>query len=117
MAPATRPTIANKTTLMKYLENKYKVRMEDVLMSGSLAVVRKKLGSEINPATISKWIKKYKLRYTKDNLPQCKCPSYGPVCDSGLCVILMDMELYDLVPAKKAEILKEMEGNDGKPND
>ena len=108
MAPATKPVIANKTTLMKYLEGKYKVRMEDVLMSGSLSVVKKKLGNEINTATISKWIKRYKLRYTADNLPQCLCPSHSPVCDNGLCIILMDMELWDLVPVKKAEILKEM---------
>lgn len=96
-----------KTPLMRYLEEKYGKPIQDVLTSGSLSVVAKFWGNEVDVTTISKWIKKLKLRYMKDNLPDCTyCNSYVPTCDLGVCQILMDMELWDLVQLKRMEILK-----------
>ena len=71
MMVAIKPSIAGiqKTSLMKYLEQKYSLAIEDVLTLGSLSLVAKRLGNEVDNTTISKWIKKFKLRYTKDNLP------------------------------------------------
>jgi len=97
-----------KTTLMKYLEQKYNLNLEDVLVSASLSMVAKKLGDEVDVTTLSKWIKRLKLRYTKDNLPDCRgCRQYGVACEGGICYVLMRMELYDLVDIKKEELLNE----------
>jgi len=96
----------NKTPLMKYLERKYSVSISDVLMSGSLSVVARSLGNEVDITTISKWIKRFKLRYTKDNLPVCmNCNYHQPACDSGVCTILVNLELWNLVLLKKDEVL------------
>ncbi len=96
-----------KTTLMRYLEQKYGVAIEEVLLSGSLAVVAKRLGNEVDVTTLSKWIKKFKLRYTKDNLPDCKgCRQHGVACEGGICYVLIGLELYELVPNKKEELLR-----------
>jgi len=103
----------SKTPLMRYLEQKYHTAIEDVLVSGSLSVVAKKLGNEVDVTTLSRWIKRFKLRYTADNLPNCEgCKHYGVACQAGVCYVLLNMELYDLVPIKKAKVLEESE--DGK---
>ena len=97
-----------KTPLMRLLEVKYgKGRtIEDILLSGSLSEVRKLLGKEVNVTTLSKWIKRFKLRYTPTNLPQCVgCPHYKPSCDYGVCPYLMKLEEWDLVQEKRKEIL------------
>jgi len=107
-APAPRPIVSGKpkTALMKYLEQKYGVTLEELLVSGSLSMVAKKLGNEVDVSTISKWIKRFKLRYTADNLPDCTdCRHRGPACEGGVCLILMEMELYELVLLKKKEML------------
>ena len=94
-----------KTTLMKYLENKYGIRIEEVLVSGSLSMVAKKLGDEVDVTTISKWIKKFKLRYTATNLPNCTtCRQYGPACEGGICLVLIKLELYELIPTMKEKL-------------
>ncbi len=96
----------DKTTLMKYLEQKYGVLMEQVLTSASLSVVAKKLGNEVDVTTISKWIKKLNLRYTANNLPKCQgCRLSGPACEGGICYLLIELELYDLVPKMKEALL------------
>lgn len=95
-----------KTTLMKYLEAKYGVAIEDVLVSGSLSIVAKRLGNEVDETTLSKWIKRFKLRYTASNLPDCVgCRRYGPACQGGICYVLLDLGLYELIPIKKEEVL------------
>ena len=97
-----------KTALMKYLEQKYRVAIEDVLLSGSLSIVAKRLGNEVDVTTLSKWIKRFSMRYTEDNLPQCDgCKHYGPACESGVCYVLINLELWELVPIKKKEVLDE----------
>lgn len=97
-----------KTTLMRYLEEKYHCQIQDILVSGSLNVVAHRLGDEVDRTTLSKWIKRLKLKYTADNLPQCEgCQQYGPACESGICYVLMAMELYELVPIKKEEMFNE----------
>jgi len=97
-----------KTPMMLYLEEKYKEPVEKVLLSGSLNVVAKHFNGEVDRSTISRWIKRFKLRYDKDNLPQCEgCLRYGPACDSGICYILLELELWELVPIKKQEVLGE----------
>jgi hypothetical protein len=91
---------------MKYLEQKYRINIEDVLVSGSLSVVAKKLGNEVDVTTLSKWVKRFKLRYTEDNLPDCLgCRHHHPACDIGICDILMNLELYDLALLKRKELL------------
>src|SRR4030042_3674149 len=107
--PATK-VISNipKTPLMKYLEHKYNVALEDLPTTGSLSVVAKKLGNEVDVTTLSKWIKKFKLRYHAGNLPSCEgCLHRGAACDVGICYILMGAELWELIPIKKKEILGE----------
>jgi len=97
-----------KTPLMRYLELVHGEPIERILLSGSLSVVAKKLDNEVDTSTLSKWIKKLKLRYTADNLPQCDgCRRYGPACDSGVCYLLIELELYDLLENKKKEVLYE----------
>lgn len=96
----------SKTPLMRYLEQKYKRPIEDILVSGSLSVVAKKLGNEVDTSTLSRWVKRFKLRYNANNLPSCKdCKHHQPICGLGVCPILFDMELWDLVPLKKEEVL------------
>ena len=110
MHPSTQRVIDPKlkTPLMRYLELVHGEPIESVLLSGSLSVVAKKLDNKVDVSTLSKWIKKLHLRYSKDNLPQCNgCKSYGPACESGICYVLMEMELYSLLPIKKEEMLDE----------
>jgi len=101
-----------KTPHMKYLELKHRKPIERLLMEGSLSVVAKNLG--IDTSTASRWISKLKLRYTEDNLPQCEgCSKYRRSCELGICCILSDMELWDLVLLKQKELLMEQkEGNE-----
>jgi len=102
--PPTDPRL--KTPMMRYLELVYGESIEDLLLSGSLSVVAKKVDNEVDVSTISKWIKRLKLRYTADNLPNCEgCRSYAPACDGGVCMVLMELQLYGLVPLKREEIL------------
>lgn len=108
--PVPRPTINQqaKTPLMRYLELVHGQPIEDILLTGSLSVVAKKLDNEVDVTTISKWIKKLKLRYSKYNLPTCEgCSHHGPACDSGVCYVLIELELFDLLLLKKAEVMNE----------
>lgn len=91
--------IKDKTPMMRYLELVHGVPIEKLLLAGSLSVVAKKLNTD--PSTISKWIKKLRLRYSKDNLPACdRCIRRGPACDSGICYILIELEEYELLELK-----------------
>ena len=97
-----------KTPLMRYLEEKYRCKVEDVLVSGSLSVVAKRLGDEVDTSTLSRWIKRFKLRYSENNLPQCEgCKQYGLACQEGICYVLISLGLYDLIPIKQKEVLNE----------
>lgn len=110
LQPAVKVSIPDipKTVLMRYLEQKYGRRIEDVLVSGSLSVVAKQLGGEVDTSTLSRWIKRFKLRYSADNLPSCKdCKQYGLACQQGVCYVLLNLELYELVPIKQKEVLNE----------
>ena len=98
-----------KTPKMRYLELKYKAPIEQMLLSGSLSVVVKNLGNEIDTSTASKWIKKLNLRYSADNLPNCEgCLHYRPSCDYGICVLLIELELWELVELKKQTMTGEL---------
>ena len=95
-----------KTPMMKYLEQKYKVVMEEALTNGSLSIVAKQFGNEVNVSTISRWIKRFGLRYTSDNLPSCdNCQHWTMACNGGVCSILMMMEEYDLMMEKRKQLL------------
>ena len=98
-----------KTPLMRLLEIKYGHgnSIQEILLSGSLSFVAKRLGNEVDVTTLSKWIKLFKLRFTKDNLPICKgCLHYQSAkCEVGICVLLTQMEEWDLVIEKRKEIL------------
>ncbi len=110
LRPVPQPTIdpKAKTPMMRYLELVHGEPIESMLLSGSLSVVAEKLDNEVDTSTLSKWIKKLRLRYTADNLPPChNCPKYGPACDSGICYILIELELYDLLGVKKKEVMDE----------
>ena len=103
------PPSHKKTPLMKYLEEKYGKGQSiwEILISGSLSVVAKALGDEVDVTTISKWLKKYKLKYTATNLPDCNiCNRYSTThCDQGVCKLLIDMEEWNLVILKKQALL------------
>lgn len=104
--PKPQPLAVSKTATMKYLEQKYGVVIPDILTTGSLSTVVRLLGGEVDTSTISRWIKRFKLRYSADNLPDCQyCNHYKPTCDQGVCQVLLDLELYELVLMKKAEVL------------
>ena len=103
--PAIDPKL--KTPMMRYLELVYGEPIERILLSGSLSVVAKKLDGEVDTSTLSKWIKRLKLRYGVDNLPQCDgCSRHGPACDGGICYILIELELYNLLLLKRKEMFK-----------
>ncbi len=105
--PAGSTNSESKTPLMRYLELVHGEAIEQILLSGSLSVVAKKLDNEVDVSTLSKWIKRLKLRYSKDNLPQCDgCSRYGPACEGGVCYVLIELELYDLLEVKKKEVLE-----------
>lgn len=109
-APAPKAVISGKrkTPLMKYLEQKYNVALEEILVSGSLSIIAKRLGGEVDVTTISRWIKRFNLRYSEDNLPDCtNCRHRGPACEGGVCLILMESEQWDLVLLKKEVMLNE----------
>ena len=96
-----------KTPMMKYLEQKYHVVMEEALISGSLSIVAKQFGGEVDVSTVSKWIKRFGLRYTLDNLPNCDGCSHGNMaCNGGVCSILMQREEYDLMMVKREQLLR-----------
>jgi len=102
------PTIPNhsKTPLMRYFELVHGEPIERMLLSGSLSVVRKRLDNEVNTSTLSKWIKRLKLRYSESNLPDCStCTRTGPACESGVCYLLIELERYDLVLLKRKEVM------------
>ena len=97
-----------KTPLMRYLEQKYGMAIEEMLVSGSLSVVAKKLGNEVDVSTLSRWITRFKLRYTEKNLPVCEgCTHADPSCEVGVCNILMKLEEWDLMLLKREQILGE----------
>ena len=110
LQPAIKVTISAipKTPLMRLLEHKYGKPIEDMLVSGSLSVVAKQLGNEVDTSTLSKWIKKLKLRYSESNLPSCEgCKQYGLACQMGVCYTLINLELYELVLIKQKEVMNE----------
>ncbi len=94
-----------KTPMMRYFEVVHGEPIEQMLLSGSLSVVATKLDNEVDTSTLSKWIKRLKLRYSAENLPCCEnCPKYGSACDSGICYVLIELELYDLLQTKRKEV-------------
>lgn len=93
-----------KTPHMKYLEVVHGKSVERLLLSDSEARVGELL--DIDKSTVSRWIKRLKLRYTRDNLPDCTiCTTARPACLIGICVILVDLEQWDLVSLKEKEIM------------
>jgi len=110
LKPVPMPIIDNKlkTPMMRYLELVHGEPIEQILLSGSLSVVAKKLDNEVDTSTLSKWIKKLKLRYTPDNLPKCEnCARRGTACESGICYILIELELYGLLQIKKRSMMED----------
>jgi len=104
-----------KTMMMEYLELKYGDGQSiwDILISGSLNVVVKRFNGEVDRSTISRWIDRYNLRYDKTNLPECRiCSHYNQIhCDQGTCILLINMEEWELVLVKKSELLAGNTGN------
>ena len=97
-----------KTPMMRYIELIHGEPIERILLSGSLSVVAKHIDNVVDVSTLSKWIKKLRLRYTTDNLPRCHgCKRYGPACNIGICYILMELKLYGLVDTKKEQMIKD----------
>jgi hypothetical protein len=96
-----------KTHFMEYLEMKYGNGQSiwDMLQTGSLSVICKRLGNEVDPSTVSKWLKRFKLRYSASNLPSCAdCLHHRPACDLGTCTILIKLELWELALLKQKQI-------------
>ena len=97
------PLDSLKTPTMKYLELRHRKTIQDMLVAGSLSQVARKLG--VDPSTVSKWIKHLKLRYGKDNLPNCEgCRSKQLTCELGICLILVEDEQWELVELKRQEL-------------
>ena len=97
-----------KTPMMRYLELVHGEPIERMLLSGSLSVVAKRLDNEVDTSTLSKWIKRLKLRYSEDNLPDCEgCSRYGAACEGGICYILIELELYSLLQLKRKEMMED----------
>jgi hypothetical protein len=112
LLPSTTATIANKTAKMMYLEMKYGVSIEDTLLTGSLNFVVKTYGGEVDRSTVSKWIKKYKMRYSADNLPSCDgCKHKSPTCLHPYfkCTVLYALGMWELVKVKEASLLESIE--------
>lgn len=110
LQPSIKVTVPgeSKTPLMRLLEARYGKPIEDMLVSGSLSVVAKQLGNEVDTSTLSRWIKRFKLRYSAGNLPSCEgCKQFGLACQMGVCYVLISLELYELVPLKKEEVSNE----------
>ena len=115
LIPATTPRTGRPrlTPLMRYLEQKTGKRIEELLQLGSLNIVAKVCNAgEVQPvvdrSTLCKWIKRLRLKYNEDNLPDCNnCGHYGPACDSGICYQLIEQGRYDLIEVKKKEVLNE----------
>lgn len=106
--PNIKPTFDGKpkTTLMRYIELRYGKPIEEILLLGSLSTIAKFLNNEVDTTTLSKWIKRFKLRYNADNLPTCDgCTHQGTACEGGICYVLLNLGLYDLVEVKKKEVL------------
>jgi len=98
------PDGITKTMGMRYLEEKFKKPIQELVSTGSLSVVAKKLGTD--PSTISRWKKRLGVTYSTDRLPVCKgCPKHGPFCQVGICNVLVDLKLWDLIPLKRTELL------------
>ena len=106
-APRTPIDPKLKTPMMRYFELKTGKDIEDILLSGSLSHVAKTLDNEVDVSTISKWIKRLKLRYGEDNLPECDgCSRRGAACEGGVCYILVELGLYELLQAKREEMFE-----------
>ena len=108
--PAIDVDTNGKTKHMQYLELKYGVRIEEVLLSGTLEEVVKRLGGEVNYSTISRWIKRLKLRYSEENLPSCEfCLHYAEMyCPEGVCNLLLKLDRRDLLTAKMKQMEQEV---------
>ena len=103
--PAINPKL--KTPLMKYFELVKGQPIEELLLCGSLSHIAKILDNEVDVSTISKWIKRLRLRYSRDNLPECeRCGRRGPACESGICYILVESGSFDLLLLKREEMFQ-----------
>lgn len=95
-----------KTPLMRYWELVLSEPIERILLSGSLTQVSKRMDNEVDTSTLSKWIKRLKLHYSEENLPSCSgCMVVAQSCEVGICPILMDQGLYELVMVKRREVV------------
>ncbi len=95
----------HKTPLMKMAEVTLGQPIEVILMSGSLSQVAGRIGCD--PSTVSKMIKRLKLRWSADNLPDCsRCDRATLACIDGVCNILVDAGLVELVEVKAKQILE-----------
>lgn len=100
-----------KTADMKLIELKYGIRIEKLLLSGSLNYICSLVKNDVDRSTISRWKKKLKLNYTEDNLPSCKhCPHRQEICNLNVCALLVKLEMPHLLEAKKNQIVKETDG-------
>ena len=109
LVPATTIQLKTKTAKMMYLEIKYGKRIEDVLSGNSLRQAAKIYGNEVDFTTLSKWIDKYKIKYSESNLPACAgCKCKHPTCDAvAQCNLLVELGMYDLIDAKRRELVGE----------
>lgn len=57
LPPHEHPDTFPKTDMMKMIEYKYKVKLEDFIFTGSLSEVARRLNGDVDRTTISKWRK------------------------------------------------------------
>jgi hypothetical protein len=95
-----------KTPMMKYLEQKYALRLDQLLQECSLTQACKRLGREVDTTTLSKWKLRLGITYNDEHLPACEgCLTEDDKCDFGYCSILYERGRYDLMLIKKREVL------------
>jgi hypothetical protein len=98
-----------KTPTMKLVELKTHMTIEKLLSKGSLSDIVKiveKKGIKLDPSTISKWKLKLGLHYSNINLPKCYgCYNKVDSCKTGNCNILIQTGLFQLLEAKRRDMI------------
>lgn len=98
---------AMKTSDMRLIELRYGIRIEKLLLSGSLNYICEQIKHEVDRSTISRWKKKLMLNYTPEHLPECtNCPHSQDMCKLGVCALLLKLDLTNLIELKRSQILE-----------
>ena len=77
----------------------------ELLLTGTLVEVKRRLNHEVSKATISRWRDKLKLNWSTINLPSCdSCRSRSTSCIVDICRILAQAQKPKLIILKAKEM-------------